>query len=228
CCSPATGGGRTCSALRTTTSRPCAGASGNSPWRGCSAPGSSAPSGGGTSCTASPPAWRSSWRPTRPPERLPEPLPESLETGPVLLGGGLLQGVLEARLGGRGRGVVERTLTLDIAGGPQHVVEALAGRPVDPDPDGREHLRLLVAQALVAIDLRQDRLGPPEERIVAVHALILSGAHNGGVDTTGQIDLQLPDGTVAIHSLRLVADEVGIDLAALPHTVKILLENLVR
>src|SRR3989440_112143 len=151
-----------------------------------------------------------------------------LEAGPVLLGGRLLQGVLEARLCGRGWRVVERPLAFEIAGGPQHVVEALAGRPVDPDPDGRQHLRLLVAQALVAVDLRQDRLGPPEERIVAIHAVILCGAHNGGMDTTGQIALQLPEGTVAIHSLSRVADEAGIDLSTLPHTVKILLENLLR
>jgi aconitate hydratase len=48
------------------------------------------------------------------------------------------------------------------------------------------------------------------------------------MDTTGQIALQLPEGTVAIHSLSRVADEAGIDLSKLPHTVKVLLENLVR
>ena len=48
------------------------------------------------------------------------------------------------------------------------------------------------------------------------------------MDTTGQIALQLPEGTVSVHSLPQVADEAGIDLATLPHTVKILLENLVR
>src|SRR6266852_1606930 len=87
---------------------------------------------------------------------------------------------------------------------------------------------MLVAQALVAVDLRQDRLGPPEERRVAVHAPIVSGAHNGGMDTNGRTTLQLPEGAVSIHSLRQVADEAGVDLALLPHTVKILLENLLR
>ncbi|MEA2592307.1 MAG: hypothetical protein QOD62_2138, partial [Actinomycetota bacterium] len=46
------------------------------------------------------------------------------------------------------------------------------------------------------------------------------------MDTTGRTTLQLPEGTVSIHSLSQVADEAGVDLALLPHTVKILLENL--
>src|SRR5207244_6762215 len=139
--------------------------------------------------------------------------PESLPAGAVLPRGRPLPGGLEDRLRRRGRGVGERAVAPEVAGGPEGVVEALAGRPVDPDPDGREHLCLLVAQALVAVDLGQDLLGPPEERIVAVHAVILSGAHNGGMDTTGQIALQLPEGSVSIHSLLQVADEAGIDLA---------------
>ncbi|MEA2500438.1 MAG: aconitate hydratase [Actinomycetota bacterium] len=48
------------------------------------------------------------------------------------------------------------------------------------------------------------------------------------MDITGRTTLQLPGGTVSIHSLSQVADEAGVDLALLPHTVKILLENLLR
>src|SRR5206468_3967210 len=99
---------------------------------------------------------------------------------------------------------------------------------LDPDPDGGKHLCVLVAQALVAIDLGQGCLGPPEKRLVAVHTPILSGAHNGDMDTTGRTTLQLPEGTLLVHSLSQVADEAGVDLALLPHTVKILLENLLR
>src|SRR5882757_685410 len=146
-----------------------------------------------------------------------------LEAGPVLLRGRLLQGVLEARFRGRGWGVVERPLALQGARGAEHVVEALAGCAVDPDADGCEHLRLHVAQAMVAVDLRQGCLGPPEERLVTVHTAIVSGAHNGGMDTNGRTTLQLPEGTVSIHGLSQVADEAGVDLALLPHTVKILL-----
>jgi aconitate hydratase len=48
------------------------------------------------------------------------------------------------------------------------------------------------------------------------------------MDTSGRTTLQLPEGTVSVHSLSQVADEAGVDLARLPHTVKILLENLLR
>ena len=48
------------------------------------------------------------------------------------------------------------------------------------------------------------------------------------MDSTGRSTLQLPEASVSIHSLRQVADEAGVDLARLPHTVKILLENLLR
>ncbi|GAC1366993.1 MAG: aconitate hydratase AcnA [Actinomycetota bacterium] len=40
--------------------------------------------------------------------------------------------------------------------------------------------------------------------------------------------LETPAGPVAIHRLDAVAEEAGVELARLPHTVKILLENLVR
>src|SRR5216683_6251665 len=46
--------------------------------------------------------------------------------------------------------------------------------------------------------------------------------------TTGRSTLQLPDGTVSVHRLDEVAAEAGVDLALLPHTVKILLENILR
>ena len=48
------------------------------------------------------------------------------------------------------------------------------------------------------------------------------------MDITGRTTLELPEGSVGIHSLRRVAEEAGVDLALLPHTVKILLENLLR
>src|SRR5437870_4924123 len=40
--------------------------------------------------------------------------------------------------------------------------------------------------------------------------------------------LQTPSGPVGVHRLDRVADETGVDLGRLPHTVKILLENLLR
>jgi aconitate hydratase len=49
------------------------------------------------------------------------------------------------------------------------------------------------------------------------------GAMSPELDT-----LETPNGPVAIHRLDRVAAEAGADLARLPHTVKILLENLLR
>ena len=41
-------------------------------------------------------------------------------------------------------------------------------------------------------------------------------------------ELRTADGSVAVHDLRTVADVTGADLVKLPHTVKILIENLLR
>src|SRR5438128_1706468 len=41
-------------------------------------------------------------------------------------------------------------------------------------------------------------------------------------------ELRTADGSVAVHDLRTVADATGADLVKLPHTVKILIENLLR
>src|SRR5947208_14875528 len=61
----------------------------------------------------------------------------------------------------------------------------------------------------------------------SIAVIVRAGAHNRGMDTTGQIARQLPEGTVSIHSLPQVADEAGIDLATFPPIVKILLDHLV-